>query len=93
MTLVIPSPEKSERNKSILSFLLASSRKTALTKSWSLVESVAMFRLIVFTGIVFFLMNYFYFQVYKDFSVSHLMLTTVGPHKLRAPHRSVSKVI
>ena len=55
MTFVIPSPEKSDRKRSILSFLLASSKKTALTKSSSLVESVAMFLLIVFTGTRFFL--------------------------------------
>ena len=55
MTFVIPSPEKSDRKRSILSFLLASNKKTALTKSSSLVESVAMFLLIVFTGTRFFL--------------------------------------
>ena len=48
-------PEKAERNKSILSFLLASRRKTALTKSWSLVESEAMFLEMVLAVWPFFL--------------------------------------
>ena len=47
MTSVTPFPEKSARNKSILSFLLASTRNTAETKSRSLVESEATLRLMV----------------------------------------------
>ena len=47
MMSVTPFPEKSARNKSILSFLLASTRNTAETKSRSLVESEATLRLMV----------------------------------------------
>ena len=58
MMSVSPSPEKSDRNRSILSFLLASTRNTALTKSWSRVESDAMFLLIVLIVCWFFLQLY-----------------------------------